>query len=520
MTTSEAALVAVDPRTAEPLATYPETPVSDVPTLVDAAVAAFADPRLADPARRAHALRAAAGSLRAAGDELRELCGAESGLPAGRVAGELERTCVQLELFAEAILGGDHLEAIIDRADSDAKPAPRPDLRRMLVPTGPVVVFGASNFPLAFGVAGGDTAAALAAGCPVIAKGHPSQPGVNELVGRCLAEAVSDADLPGGAFAIAQGAAQELGEALVDAEAVCAVAFTGSTAGGRALYDRAARRPRPIPVFAEMGSVNPAVLTAAALRARSDRIAEALLVAVTGAAGQLCTKPGVVLVPEGAEGDEFVRAFVSALDESEPGVMLNARLRDGFAESLEGMGAQPGVELLSTARRAEGLGFHPAPAAFTVDAATVAQRPEVRDECFGPAVLLARYADEPDLLAALEAFEGQLAAAVFAETEDEPLVGRLTTLLTARVGRLVFDAFPTGVAVSWAMQHGGPYPATTAPDHTSVGLTSTRRFMRPVCWQSAPEHALPSALRDENPTGIWRRVDGLLTSEPLQAGSA
>jgi NADP-dependent aldehyde dehydrogenase len=370
MATSERAVTAVDPRSGESLGSYPETSIAEVPALVGAAEAAFADPRLADPASRARALRAAAASLREAGDELRELCAAESGLPAGRVAGELERTCGQLEAFADVVDAGDHLEIIIDPADPDAKPLPRPDLRRMMVPIGPVVVFGASNFPLAFGVAGGDTAAALACGCSVIAKGHPSQPGVNELVGRCVAEAVEREGLPPGTFATVQGTSVELGEALVDADGVAAVGFTGSARAGRALFDRAARRRRPIPVYAEMGSVNPAVLTQAALEARSGEIREALLAAVTFAAGQLCTKPGVVFVPAGPVGDAFVADVVSALDEAEAGVMLNERLREGFAAGVGDLADQPGVELLTPGTRADGPGFRHTPAALSVDAPT------------------------------------------------------------------------------------------------------------------------------------------------------
>jgi acyl-CoA reductase-like NAD-dependent aldehyde dehydrogenase len=434
------------------------------------------------------------------------------------VAGELERTCVQLELFADVVDAGDHLEAIIDPADPDAHPVPRPDLRRMLVPIGPVAVFGASNFPLAFGVAGGDTAAALAAGCPVIAKGHPSQPGVNELVGQLVAQAVTEADLPEGTFAIVQGAAQELGEALVDAEGVAAVSFTGSVGGGRALFDRAARRPRPIPVFAEMGSVNPAVVTGAALLTRGEQVRDALLAAITFAAGQLCTKPGVVFVPAGPAGDEFVGGVVASLNDADAPVMLNGRLQDGLVSGIAEMAELPGVQLLTPDTGAADPGFRHTPAALSVDASTLAREEAVRREVFGPAVLFARYADEPELTEGLAAFDGQLAAAVFAQSdEDEALITRLTPVLTERVGRLVFDAFPTGVAVTWAMQHGGPYPATTSPDHTSVGLTSTRRFMRPVCWQSAPPGALPEPLRDENPHGIWRRINGQLTDRAIES---
>jgi NADP-dependent aldehyde dehydrogenase len=522
MTQAEAVLVAVDPRSGDELARYPETAPDEVPALVDAALAAFADERLADPGRRAAALRASAAALREAGDELLGLCEAESGLPAPRVAGELERTCVQLELFAGVVERGDHLEAIIDPADPDAHPIARPDVRRMLVPIGPVAMFGASNFPLAFGVAGGDTAAALAAGCPIIAKGHPSQPGVNDLVGRCVAGAVAEAGLPEGTFAIVQGSSQELGEALVDAEGTAAVAFTGSTRAGRALFDRAARRERPIPVYAEMGSVNPSVVTAAALRARGDAIRDALLAAVTFAAGQLCTKPGVVFVPAGPEGDALVDGLVAALEAADPPVMLNDRLLEGFGAGLAELAAEPAAEVLTNGDGgATGPGFRHAPVAVSADAAAVAARDALRDEYFGPAVVLARFAREDDLVAGLEAFDGQLAASVFAEAgEDAALIDTLVRVLTARVGRLAFDAFPTGVAVTWAMQHGGPYPATTTPDHTSVGLTSTRRFMRPVCWQSAPASALPAPLRDENPDGVWRRVDGTLTTAAVPAATA
>ena len=516
MNQASATLSAVDPRSGATLESYAETPVEDVPGLVAAAVDAAADPQLADPELRVEALRGAARALREAGDELRAIFEAESGLPAGRVAGELERTCVQLEMFADVVARGDHLEAIIDPADPDARPVPRPDLRRMLVPLGPVVAFGASNFPLAFGVAGGDTASALAAGCPVIAKGHPSQPGTNELVARCVARAVRNAGLPAGTFASVQGASQELGEALVDADGVAAVGFTGSTRAGRALFDRGARRAVPIPVYAEMGSVNPAVITLAALARRGDEIQAALHTAITFAAGQLCTKPGVVFVPDASEGEAFVWATAKALSEAEPGVMLNERLQQGFASSVDDLRGRPGVELMTQDTGPGDAGFRHAPVALSVTASELAERPELREECFGPAVVLARYADERDLLRALDAFEGQLSASVFSEQpDDDPLVDELNAVLTARVGRLVFDAFPTGVAVTWAMEHGGPYPATTAPGFTSVGMTATRRFMRPVSWQSAPQHVLPPPLRDENPDGIWRRVDGTLTQAPV-----
>jgi acyl-CoA reductase-like NAD-dependent aldehyde dehydrogenase len=326
---------------------------------------------------------------------------------------------VQLELFADVVLRGDHLEVVIDRADADARPIPRPDLRRMLVPLGPIAVFGASNFPFAFGVAGGDTAAGLAAGCPVIAKGHPSQPGVNDLVAGCVARAVAAAGLPDGTFASVQGAAPELGLALVDAEGVCAVAFTGSTAGGRALFDRAARRPRPIPVYAEMGSTNPAVVTRAALAARADAIGAALVTAITGAAGQLCTKPGVVLVPAGAEGDTFTDAVAAELRGAAPGVLLNERLRDAFVAGIDDLGEEDGVEVLTPGTGPASEGYAHTPAVFSVAARDCRGAAELREERFGPAVVLARYESEEDLLAGVAAFDGQLAGALFAEPEED-----------------------------------------------------------------------------------------------------
>jgi NADP-dependent aldehyde dehydrogenase len=265
-----------------------------------------------------------------------------------------------------------------------------------------------------------------------------------------------------------------------------------------------------------MGSTNPAVVTRAALRARADDIRAALATAITGAAGQLCTKPGVVFVPAGEEGDAFAAGVGADLGAAAPGVLLNERLRDGFAAGIGELAEDGQVEVLTPGTGPGPEGFAHTPAAFSVDARELASRPELREERFGPAVVLARYASEDELRAGIAAFDGQLAGALFAEPgEDAALLEELTGLLAERVGRVVYDAFPTGVAVAWAMHHGGPYPATTAPDHTSVGLTATRRFMRPVCWQSAPAAALPGPLRDENPGGIWRRVDGTLTDAAL-----
>jgi acyl-CoA reductase-like NAD-dependent aldehyde dehydrogenase len=510
---------AVDPSTGVPVASYDEASSADVVAAVDAAGRAFHDPALRDRGARAVLLRGAAGRLRAAGDEIVAVAGSETGLPEARLRSELERTAGQLEAFADLIDAGDYVEAIIDTPDPDAKPIPRPDVRRMLVPIGPVAVFGASNFPLAFSTAGGDTASALAAGCPVVVKGHPSHPGTGELVAREVAAAVGDAGLPDGTFAHLLAAGVEVGEALVDAPAIAAVGFTGSTAGGRAIADRAARRPNPIPVYAEMGSINPIVVTEAALTARGDAIADGLVASVSNFGGQLCTKPGVVFVPEGSAGDEFARALAQQLDGVEPTVLLNERLRDALAAAVQRLAERPEVRRLGTAPEPEpdGGGFRHQPAAYEAPASAVAKGSALLEEHFGPVVVLLRYGDRDDLLAALERIEGQLTGSIHAQPDDDAeLLALLTELLAARAGRVVYDGFPTGVAVTHGMQHGGPYPATSAPAHTSVGMTAIRRFLRPVAWQNAPAAVLPHELRDENPLGIWRRVDGNLTRDPLR----
>jgi acyl-CoA reductase-like NAD-dependent aldehyde dehydrogenase len=504
---------AIDPSTGAAGAAFDEATPADVHEAVTAADAVFRSGTLRDPVARAALLRGAASRLRAAGDEIVAVAGAETGLPGGRLRSELERTAGQLEAFADVVEAGDHVEAIIDTPDPVAKPIPRPDVRRMLVPIGPVAVFGASNFPLAFSTAGGDTASALAAGCPVVVKGHPSHPGTTAVVAREMSAAVADAGLPEGTFAVLQSSGVEVGEALVDEPAIAAVGFTGSFAGGKALYDRAAARERPIPVYAEMGSVNPIVVTEAALQARSDAIAEGLAASVSSFGGQLCTKPGVVFVPAGDSGEAFAADVGTRLTAAEPQVLLNERLRDALAArvaELAGL-AEPVGEPATAAEP----GFRFRPGAYRATAADLHEHPDLLDERFGPIVLLVAYGSRDELLEALALIDGQLTGSVHAQDEDADLVAALVEVLAERAGRVVFDGFPTGVAVTHGMHHGGPFPATTAPAHTSVGMTAIQRFLRPVAYQNAPAHVLAPELRDENPLGIWRRVDGELTRAPL-----
>jgi NADP-dependent aldehyde dehydrogenase len=492
-----------DPRTGEPGPTYEEASPEDVRAAVEAAAAVHRSGALRDRAKRVALLRGAAARLLAAGDEIIPVCEAETGLPeVPRLRSELERTCGQLEAFAAIVEAGDDAEAIIDHPDPDAKPIPRPDVRRMRVPLGPVAVFGASNFPLAFSTAGGDTASALAAGCPVIVKGHPSHPGTGELVARELSAAVADSGLPEGTFAHLPAAGVEVGEVLVDAPEIAAVGFTGSFNGGKAIFDRAARRPVPVPVYAEMGSINPIVVTEAALRERGEKIAEGLTASVSSFGGQLCTKPGVVFVPAGEAGDAFAADLAARLDASDPQVLLNERLRDALRDAvgrLEGH-ARP----LGAAEAPDGPGFRHQPAAY--EAAASQLGPELLEEHFGPVVLLLRHGSREELLAALEQIDGQLTGSVHAQPGED--VADVVAALGERAGRVVFNGFPTGVAVTFGMHHGGPFPATTSPLHTSVGMTATDRFTRPIAFQDAPPEALPPELREENPLGIRRRVDG------------
>jgi acyl-CoA reductase-like NAD-dependent aldehyde dehydrogenase len=508
------AIKAVDPRTGQAVASYDEATLADVDAAVAAAVAAADDPALADAGRRAELLRGAAARLRARGEEVVAVAGRETGLPAGRLQGELGRTTGQLEAFATVIEAGDHVDAILDSPDPSATP-PRPDLRRMVRPLGPVVVFGASNFPLAFSTAGGDTASALAAGCPVVVKGHPAHPGTSSLVAEELSAAVADAGLPAGTFGHVLAASHEVGGALVDHPGVRAVAFTGSHRGGRALMDRAAARAVPIPVYAEMGSLNPVVVTEAAIAARQDAIVAALVAAVATFGGQLCTKPGLVLVPEGEAGETLTRALAAALGAREPEVLLARSIRDGLVSGLGDLDAV-GVDRLTPGDDDNDgdAGFHARPVVHRARAADLGVVAAIGEEHFGPATIVLSYTSLDDAIAALERGGGQLSATVHAEPADHAALAPLVEAAARVAGRIVFDGVPTGVAVSWAMTHGGPYPAASdAGLSTSVGMTALRRFLRPVTFQDTPQALLPEALRDGNPLRIWRRVDGALTRD-------
>lgn len=459
---------------------------------------------------RADWLRAVADAIEANAEELAQLADAETHLGAVRLRGEVGRTCGQLRLFAAVITDGGYLEVTIDHADTSLTP-PRPDLRRMLRPLGPVAVFAASNFPFAFSVAGGDTASALAAGCPVIVKAHSGHLQTSIRTAAVVAAALTEAGAPQGCFALVAG--REVGSALVQDPAVAAVGFTGSLSGGRALFDLAVARPDPIPFYGELGSVNPVVITEAAISHREAALAAGLAGSFTMGLGQFCTKPGVVFIPAGSTFGAALVAAVKEKGDATSGVMLTQRIADAYPAGLQNFAADEAVTVLLGNPQQDSSTGAVSPAILSTTAAAVRQRPEVLlEECFGPVTLLVEYFGPADLEAALTVVPGSLTATVHAEsTETQYLATTLVPALTAIAGRVLFGGWPTGVAVTWSQHHGGPWPATTAPLHTSVGATAIRRFLRPVTYQDAPQEVLPAALKDGNPLGIPRRIDGTLT---------
>lgn len=494
-----------DPRTGKPVGEpVPHTDPAELDRLCRAAAGAAAPLAEMPPPARAGLLRAVAAALGEHADELVALADAETGLGPARLTGELTRTRVQLEMFAGVLDEGAYLEVIIDLPDPDAKPAPRPDLRRMLVPTGPVAVYAASNFPFAFSVAGGDTASALAAGCPVVLKAHSGHPGLSVACGRVVAGALADAGAPAGTFAVVHGT--DTGRALVQHPEITAAGFTGSLTGGRALFDLAAARPDPIPFYGELGALNPVVVTAGALAERADELVTGFVGSYLLGSGQFCTKPGVVFLPAGHGLDD---RLAGAVRRAEVGPLLNARIQNGYAQTAAALSAVPGVRsVLGPAVPATGPGWVAAPMLLAVDAPTLLARPELLAECFGPAAILVEYGSPDQLLAALAVLPGSLTATLHAlPVAEADLVGAVLDRLTRLAGRVIFDGWPTGVAVTWAMQHGGPWPATTNAGHTSVGVTAMRRFQRPVVYQSAPPALLPPPLRDDNPWRIPRRIN-------------
>ena len=469
---------------------------------------AFAGYRALPYETRATFLEAIAEHIEAIGDDLIVRVMAETGLPRARLEGERGRTTGQLRLFASVLRDGGFLEARVDPAMPDRKPLPRPDLRLRNVPLGPVAVFGASNFPLAFSVAGGDTASALAAGCPVIVKAHPAHPGTSELVGRAIQAAVASVGLHPGVFSMIHDSGYEVSQALVADPRVQAGGFTGSRRGGLALLAIAQGRPEPIPFYAEMSSINPVILLPGALKARGDKIAPDFVAALTLGAGQFCTNPGLILAIDGPELDAFVAAAGQAVEAAPASVMLSPGICKAFAHGVAVL--TEAKDVTTVARGIPGPdGSHTGRAAlFSVAAADFLANPRLHEEVFGAASVVVRCADDAQLAQVIDALEGQLTIAIHLEEADHALTAALLPALELKAGRILVNGFGTGVEVVPAMVHGGPYPATSDSRTTSVGTLAIARFLRPVSYQNLPEALLPAELRTENPLGIARRVDG------------
>ena len=479
----------------------------DVVAATAAAAEAFPAYRATSPQERSAFLEAVAAEIEADKDTIIAEAVRESGLPEARITGEVGRTTGQLRMFAGVVAQGDHLGVRIDPALPDRTPLPRADLRQRMVPLGPVAVFGASNFPLAFSTAGGDTASALAAGCPVVVKGHPAHPVTGTLVARAISRAVERSGLPAGTFSFVLGGI-ETGQELVADPRITAVGFTGSRGGGLALVRAAAAREVPIPVYAEMSSINPVVVLPGALAGDdTTALAQAYVGSLTLGSGQFCTNPGLLFLPAGEKGDAFLRAAGEAVAAASGQTMLTPGIAEAYRTGTTALRGANGVRVIAEGAAAGDL----APAPLVVET-SVLEHP-VTDEVFGASGVVVRYDDVADLLPRLARLEGQLTATIHADPAsdtDTDAARALLPVLETKVGRILFNGWPTGVEVGHAMVHGGPFPATSDSRSTSVGSLAIERFQRPVAYQDVPAGLLPEAVRDDNPWGLLRRVDGTL----------
>lgn len=504
----QADIHAVNPATGETLSpAYPGGSKSEVEQACALAEAAFDSYRETGLEERATFLETIAAEIEGIGDELIERAMAETGLPRPRLEGERGRTCGQLRLFASVVRAGEWLDVRIDPAMPDREPLPRTDLRQRHIGLGPVAVFGASNFPLAFSVAGGDTASALAAGCPVVVKGHSAHPGTSELVGRAIQRAVAKCELPEGVFSLLFGSGREIGQALVADPRIQAVGFTGSRNGGTALMATAQARPQPIPVYAEMSSINPVFLLPEALKARGKAIAAGFVGSLNMGAGQFCTNPGLVIAVQGSELDAFVEAAGEAVKASPGQTMLTPGIHDAYQQGVDRLANH--AKVTEVARGLAGKTAHSCQAGlFVTQAEAFLNEPALQEEVFGSTSLVIACANAQEVARVAAQLEGQLTITLQMDDGDLATAKQLLPILERKAGRILANGWPTGVEVCHAMVHGGPYPATSDSRTTSVGSAAIFRFLRPVCYQALPEGLLPEAIRDGNPCGISRLVDG------------
>ena len=505
---------AYDPAFGQPLEPpYYEANETDIEQAFELADGAFGVYRHKPAKEIAAFLESIADQIMALGDDLITRVSAETGLPPKRFTGERARTVGQLCMFADVVREGSWVEATIDLAQPDRKPLPKPDVRRMLIPIGPVVVFGASNFPLAFSVAGGDTASALAAGNPVIVKAHPAHPGTSEMVARAIVRAAEETGMPAGVFSLLHGTTPELSLKLVQHPVATAVGFTGSLRAGRAIFDAASRRPSPIPVYAEMGSVNPVFVLPGALHESGDALATGLHQSVTLGVGQLCTCPGLVVGLQNGAMNNFIASITQLFEGASPATMLHPGILRAYQAGLRRLGDVEGVEGKRSVAVADDNKTEAPAAVFVTSAETFLEHEELSEEVFGPATMIVSCSSKEEIMTVAHNLQGHLTATIHGTSEDLAEYKDLVELLQSKVGRLVFNGFPTGVEVCTAMHHGGPYPATTDVRSTSVGAYAIKRFARPICFQNLPQEALPVELRDENSRGIWRMVDSKVTRD-------
>lgn len=506
---------AVNPQTGEALEPrFHSASSEDVNAAAEAAQRAFTVYSQLPGRERSRFLRSIADGLDAASAELGARAQLETALPQPRLQGEIKRAVNQFRMFAEVLEEGSWVAARIDTELPDRQPLPRPDLRSMLRPIGPVAVFGASNFPIAFSVAGGDTASAFAAGNPVIVKAHPAHPGASEIEARVIAASAQACGLPAGVFSVLFDSGIDVGKALVQHPAICAVGFTGSLTAGRALMDLAAQRPRPIPCFCEMSSTNPVFLLPSALRERGKQLAGGLFNSFTASAGQMCTKPGLVFLPEQPESESFLAELRTLTAASSDFTLLTPGIAASYQKSVKSRGSRSDIESRAAAASSGSCAASATLLETHID--DFMKSPELSHELFGPSSLVIRYSERNAILQAAEDLDGHLTACVFGSPEDLAEYQDLIQILERKAGRIIFNGFPTGVEVAHAMVHGGPYPSTSDSRFTAVGSAAILRFARPVCYQGLPESALPEELRNANPLGILRMVNGTMAKDPVE----
>ena len=496
----------------EPLHT--EASQEEVDEAVGLAASAFETYGAMSGSQKATFLNTIADEILNLDDALIQMYCSESGLPEGRAKGERGRTVGQLRSFADLITEGSWVDATIDTALPDRTPVPKPDLRKMLVPLGPVVVFGSSNFPFAFSTAGGDTAAALAAGCPVVVKSHPMHAGTSEMVASAVLRAAGKTGMPNGVFSNLNSSGTAVGVQLVGHPQVKAVGFTGSIKGGRALFNLASQREEPIPVFAEMGSINPVVALPSALKGHADDWAKKYAGSITVGAGQFCTNPGLILGIQGTDLDRFIKILGSEIETLEPNCMLHPNIHENYEKGKSELSGQHGVTVAAS-YDAEVAANHARQKILTVDGPGFLKNPRLHQEVFGPFSIVVRCADLDELTMIINNLEGQLTGTILGSTDEIRANQKVGTALQNRVGRIIFNGVPTGVEVCPAMQHGGPYPASTDSRFTAVGTHSIKRWVRPFSYQNWPQELLPDELKDGNPMKISRLVNNALSNDPI-----